>query len=140
MNKEWISVSQKDINKPSKPQIYNGARTQFMMSPSDIPSAFRYSIDEDAHSDKIHGTIEFKYLSESETLRKLSTDSNMEIEVGTQSGRVYKISFTITRAEFNRIQNAHPHDDAKYYLSGLDHINSKKIRNKSAIQRVVLNG
>lgn len=87
--REWSSVSAKALNKPvTKDQ--NGVKIHFMLSPSDVPAAWR-SLRETApgHPDKF--IIEFKYLSAHEPTRIETREAGVSLEVGKKSKKIYKI-------------------------------------------------
>lgn len=86
---QWESVPVKDLNKPvTKDQ--NGVKIQFMLSPSDVPAAWRARKVEKENSGHQY-EIEFKYLSSPEPVRIESQGNGVELEVGKNSKRIYKI-------------------------------------------------
>lgn len=86
---QWETVPVKDLNKPvTKDQ--NGVKIQFMLSPSDVPAAWRARrIDNDKMGSRYE--IEFKYLSSPEPVRIESQGNGVNFEVGKNSKRIYKI-------------------------------------------------
>lgn len=80
MKNHWFKIPQETINKPST-SVEEGKIT-FTISPWDVPTAFKSSIDgEDL-------VIEFKYMSEEKVFPL--KEKNAVLEVGNNSGRVYK--------------------------------------------------
>lgn len=96
MSTGWISISQKDINQPSKHEIFNGSKTHFMLSPSDVPIAYR-SNRENIDDKTFVFHIEFRYLSQSETIKNLRLSDDLEVSIGTKSKRLYAISMQLNK-------------------------------------------
>lgn len=84
---EWSDVPAKEINKP-KERNQQGVKIQFMLSPSDIPAAYR-AVDKDGKY-----IIEFKYLSSPEPTRTTEQGDGVSLEIGKNSRRIYKIILT----------------------------------------------
>lgn len=87
MEKQWLSIDQKDITKP-KLSRKRGVKVKMMVSPSDVPSAVRYYLDE--QDNKL--VVEFKYLSSPEKL-VLDKYSGADMLVGKNSRKIYKVVF-----------------------------------------------
>lgn len=87
--KEWSSVSAKALNKPVT-KDRNGVKIHFMLSPSDVPVAWRsLRASSPGQSDKF--IIEFKYLSAQEPTKIESQENGVSFEVGKKSKKIYKI-------------------------------------------------
>lgn len=87
--REWSSVSAKALNKPvTKDQ--NGVKIHFMLSPSDVPAAWR-SLRETSPGQPDKFIIEFKYLSAQEPTRTETRGDGVYFEVGKKSRKIYKI-------------------------------------------------
>lgn len=90
---EWVTVSQQLINKPESRNV-KGVKIQFMLPPSDVPSATRAWIDD---SDGIRGVIniEFKYLASPEPQKTLAENDGLRFVVGKNSGRIYQMMLDV---------------------------------------------
>ncbi|WP_191830514.1 hypothetical protein [Pseudomonas fluorescens] len=84
---EWISVSQHDLNEVESKQQRGGLKLQFMVAPSDLPSAWRV-----IHEKSNTVEVEFKYLGGSEPKLLEHCANNITLEVGKHSKRIYKIT------------------------------------------------
>lgn len=112
MSTGWVSISQKDINQPSKHEVFNGSKTHFMLSPSDIPIAYRSNRENiDAKNFVFH--IEFRYLSQSETLKNIRLPGDLEISIGTKSKRIYSISMQLNRELLPEISDLDSYIESK---------------------------
>ncbi|WP_312382015.1 hypothetical protein [Stutzerimonas balearica] len=92
---KWLDVAQGDINKLETKQR-NGVRLQFMLSPSDMPIAWRTS-QLNTQSSKRIITIQFKYLSESEPRKLIKQSECVMFDIGKNSRRVYSITIDVDR-------------------------------------------
>lgn len=92
---DWVTVSQNLINKPESKNV-RGVKIQFMLPPSDVPSATRAWINE---SEGRPGwlAIDFKYLTSPEPQKMLDEKDGTRFLVGKNSGRIYQISFDIKK-------------------------------------------
>lgn len=81
---DWSNVAVEKINKPEA-KDQQGVKIKFMLSPSDIPNAYR-TYDKDGML-----YIEFKYLTSPEAHKKISQQDGVDIYVGKNSRRVYRI-------------------------------------------------
>ncbi|MDR9750996.1 hypothetical protein RG836_06025 [Pseudomonas sp. SZMC_28357] len=86
---EWISVSQHDLNEVESRE-QRGLKVQFMVAPSDLPSAWRV-VHEKADSVE----VEFKYLGGNEPKQLEHCSNNITLEVGKNSKRIYKITLDV---------------------------------------------
>ncbi len=84
MNKKWINIDQKELNKPSNKKE-NGVILRMFLSPYDIPEAVA------GHQEDGKIYVEFRYVAGSEPLKKERVTKNLWFHVGKNSGRVYKI-------------------------------------------------
>lgn len=90
---EWVNVSQQLINKPESKNV-KGVKIQFMLSPSDVPTATRAWVD-NAEGEPGRLNIEFKYLVSPEPQKQLDEQDGTRFLVGKKSGRIYQISLDI---------------------------------------------
>lgn len=90
---EWVTVSQQLINKPESKTV-KGVKIQFMLPPSDVPSATRAWIDD---TDGARGVIriEFKYLASPEPQKTLAENDGLRFVVGKNSGRIYQMMLDV---------------------------------------------
>lgn len=87
--KEWSSVSAKALNKPVT-KDRNGVKIHFMLSPSDVPAAWRtLRITTPGGADRF--VIEFKYLSSQESTKIEDQGGGVSLEMGKKSKKIYKI-------------------------------------------------
>lgn len=87
--KEWSSVSAKALNKPVT-KDRNGVKIHFMLSPSDVPAAWRtLRISSPGEADRF--VIEFKYLSSQESTKIEDQGDGVSLERGKRSKKIYKI-------------------------------------------------
>jgi hypothetical protein len=86
---EWVTVSQQLINKPESKNV-RGVKIQFMLPPSDVPSATRAWIDESGGPRGVIN-IEFKYLASPEPQKTLAENDGLRFVVGKNSGRIYQM-------------------------------------------------
>ncbi|MDU9032399.1 hypothetical protein NHG95_04480 [Pseudomonas corrugata] len=90
-SEEWISVSQHELNEvESKEQ--RGIKLQFMLSPADLPTAWR-----GYHLNDTTVAVEFKYLSSNESKTIEQQGDGVSIEVGKNSKRIYRIILDIIK-------------------------------------------
>lgn len=88
---DWKTISYGDVNK-SKPTKDNGVTVQYFLAPSDVPSAWRESIELISEHIK-QLTVEFKYLASAEpVMTKKFIDHHIEILLGKKSHRLYGIT------------------------------------------------
>lgn len=81
----WSDVAVDEINKPET-KNQQGVKIQFMLSPTDIPTAYRaYNKDGMLY-------VEFKYLGTHESTRVLQERDGLSLDVGKNSRRIYKIT------------------------------------------------
>lgn len=137
MSNEWIRISQRDINQPSGTEEFNGSRTQFMLSPSDVPTAYR-SHWETIDSAHVRFFIEFKYLSESESTKVNKPTNDLEIHTGTKSKRIYKLSIVLNKQEFDAARNGDQYAESQINLSEINRDTHLNPRNQDAIRRFML--
>lgn len=105
---DWSSVAAKELNKPET-KNQQGVKIQFMLSPADIPTAYRaYGLD---------GLffVEFKYLGSTEQTKTLEEQKGVSLEVGKNSRRIYKI--TVDPAVLCRGQEADVEVEIKFAVS-----------------------
>lgn len=90
---EWVSVDVNEINKEVKRDIF-GVGMKLSFSPYDVPQRVRSYRDLDGNV----FIIEFEYLLDEQThSKKLSEDSAIELEIGNNSQRIYKIKLDIPK-------------------------------------------
>jgi hypothetical protein len=90
-SEEWISVSQHELNEvESKEQ--RGIKLQFMLSPADLPTAWR-----GYHLADTTVVVEFKYLSSHESKLIERQGEGVSLEVGKNSKRIYRIILDVTK-------------------------------------------
>lgn len=134
----WVVVSQNDINKPER--IYkDGAGFQFMISPSDIPVAFRVLMEPKEQPRDI--VVEFKYLSSSEETKVVRHRDGVRAEVGKISSKIYKLFLDIATIQNTANTNSLKFDVAMPVLThsveAFEHEGSLKSGNADAIKRVI---
>lgn len=88
---EWISVSQQDL-KEVESSKQRGITLQFMISPADMPTAFRVIQLKDSEF-----VVEFKYLAGSEAKTLESREDGVLLEIGRNSKRIYKIYLDVSK-------------------------------------------
>jgi hypothetical protein len=94
-SEEWISVSQHELNEvESKEQ--RGIKLQFMLSPADLPTAWR-----GYHLADTTVVVEFKYLSSNESKLIEHQGEGVSLEVGKNSKRIYRIILDVTKIPFS---------------------------------------
>ncbi|EPP2912985.1 hypothetical protein ACUNTK_005114 [Pseudomonas aeruginosa] len=134
----WVVVPQNDINKPER--IYkDGTGFQFMISPSDIPVAFRVLlVPKDQPKDIV---VEFKYLSSHEETKTVHHQDGVRAEVGKISSKIYKLLLDIATIEKKANSNKFEFDVAMPVLAhsveAFEHEGSLKSGNADAIKRVI---
>ena len=90
-SEEWISVFQHELNTVESHER-GGIKLQFMLSPADLPTAWRaYPVEQNTFA------VEFKYLSGNEAKYFESLDDGVTLEVGKNSKRVYRIVLDLLR-------------------------------------------
>src|SRR6266576_220275 len=87
--KEWLPVDSTELNKPHTQRI-NGVKVEVSLSPYEIPRAVRGY--KEASSNFF--VIELKYLTQ-ETTKTVQVRDHVVVEVGQNSGRLYKIKFDV---------------------------------------------
>jgi hypothetical protein len=92
--RDWKYIRYSDINK-SKPMMDGGISVHYLLSPSDVPSAWREKIEFiNEQLKKI--TVEFKYLTSSEpVMTKKFSGRHVELGLGRNSHRLYRISMAL---------------------------------------------
>ncbi|WP_339494927.1 hypothetical protein [Pseudomonas sp. RA_105y_Pfl2_P56] len=83
---EWVLVSQHELNEVES-QEQRGLKLQFMVAPADLPTAWRIT-----HESSNIAEVEFKYLGGNEPKSTEHVNSNVTLEVGKNSKRIYKIT------------------------------------------------
>lgn len=137
MSTEWISISQGDINQPSGTERLNGSRTQFMLSPSDIPRAYRIYW-ESINDQLTRFFIEFKYLSESESKKLNKGFGDLEIYTGTNSKRIYKLSILLDKEKVKSAYNSAQYAESQINLNEVTQDTHLSPGNQDAIRRLML--
>lgn len=84
-SEEWISVSQYELNEVESTER-RGIKLQFMISPADLPTAWRVAQVSDETL-----IVEFKYLSGNESKYIDSHDDGVTMLVGKNSRRIHSI-------------------------------------------------
>ena len=91
-SEEWITVSQHELNEvESKEQ--RGIKLQFMLSPADLPIAWR-----GYHLADTTVVVEFKYLSSKESTLIEPQGDGVSMEVGKNSKRIYRIILDVMKS------------------------------------------
>jgi hypothetical protein len=98
---EWITVDVNDVNKEAVKTL-NGVNVRMMFSPYDVPRLFRgYKCPDNSEI----FVIEFKYLTDEPLLsRKSSPDAPIELEVGVNSKRIYKIQLDMKKLDCQAVR------------------------------------
>ncbi|MDN6874216.1 hypothetical protein QO209_17375 [Pseudomonas citronellolis] len=119
---EWVSVSQHELKEVESRQ-QRGITLQFMISPADMPTAWKVS-----HLKNEEFVVEFKYLSgpESKTL-ELQSDGVL-LEIGKNSRRIYKIFLDISKLPKSGELMIKSAKDAIEHTRGLNKNNSEVIQ------------
>lgn len=135
---EWLVVPQSDINKPES-KNHNGVKIQFMLSPADVPIAWRERLDDAEGKPGIY-IIEFKYLSSPEPVRTAEHGDGVEVIFGKNSKRVYSIAI-----DLNKVFHAAENDEiqlelklglaADHSVEQLEHEGTLRSGNADAIRR-----
>jgi hypothetical protein len=99
---EWLTVPQSDINKPES-KNRNGVKIQFMLSPADVPVAWREILD-DSESKPGKYIIEFKYYSSPEPTKLAEHGDGVQVVVGRNSKRIYSIIIDLMKV-FDACEN-----------------------------------
>jgi hypothetical protein len=94
----WIEVDSQKINPPTQVNV-NGVTFDVMMSPYDVPRQVRGNYDKDLE----HFVIEFDYL-DSEPLKERRVDRYVSLQVGKNSGRLYRIEVDTVALNAGQIQ------------------------------------
>lgn len=86
---DWNFIPQSEINKPELSHD-RGVKIQFMMSPFDVPSAFRAKLDRTRE----FLIVEFRYLSgsDSEPKKDIADQDGVHFTIGKRSKRIYRIA------------------------------------------------
>jgi hypothetical protein len=97
---EWVQVDVNEINKEVKKDL-QGVEVRVSFSPYDVPR--RYRSYRDPNSDFF--VIEFQYLLEEEThTEKPAEQMPVELEVGDNSKRIYKIKINMEKLGVEAVQ------------------------------------
>ncbi|MEX5559711.1 hypothetical protein Q1J45_19280 [Pseudomonas rhodesiae] len=121
-SEEWISVSQHELNEvESKEQ--RGIKLQFMLSPADLPTAWR-----GYHLDSATVAVEFKYLSSNEAKVIQHQGDGVSIEVGKNSKRIYRIILDVMKISSSGAIMVSKAAGALEHSQGLNKSNSEVIQ------------
>jgi len=97
---EWAQVDTGEINKEVQKDI-RGVTVKVSFSPYDVPRQFRGYRE----ADSPFFIIEFKYLNDEKTItKKSSSDTPIELEVGENSQRIYKIKIHVEKLKCETVQ------------------------------------
>lgn len=88
----WEKVDYSDVS-AAWPSSDNTSNVEYLISPSDVPSAWRECIDP-VRGDQSKVFMEFKYLSSSEPIKELMSEG-VTFKLGKNSNRVYEIELLL---------------------------------------------
>ncbi|WP_148275787.1 hypothetical protein [Rheinheimera nanhaiensis] len=107
---KWVHVPEKAINKPRQIE-QDGVKFTQSISPWDLPQQFRFLIDAESL------TIEWRYLSDSEPVKRKEFPDGFAVELGKTSSRIYKITVSLSALE--KSISVMPTDEAEAATSAL---------------------
>lgn len=135
---EWVMIPSKDINKPER--IYkDGAGFQFMISPSDIPVAYRMVMESGAKP--VQYVIEFKYLSGPEERKTVAHKDGVTLEVGKLSQKIYKVMIDLAVAAKAEGRTSYKLEFVvpvlEHSVEAFEHEGALRTGNADAVKRVI---
>lgn len=139
MKAEWIDVSYRDINQPTMVESSNGSKTQFMLSPADIPKSYMVWTGS-ADNEKSYIVIKFKYLSESEPISETILSNSLTVSFGSKSRRIYQFTIQMDKDSLESLKKPKQALDLAEKEIELKDVIFENISagNKDAIRRIFL--